>query len=153
MSRRAALAGLAAMAGMAAFYAGVVGAASGAEHLASQARADWPYLAAIVAGFGVQVSLLVEIRRRRVAARGAASAAGVGAGASAVGMVACCAHHLADLLPLVGVAGVAGFLTDWRIPIMLGGIALNAVGVAVAVRRLRRIPRPASRETELCAAA
>ena len=50
---------------LAAFYIAVITWASGAEHLADQASADWPYLAAIIAGFGIQVALLVELRHRR----------------------------------------------------------------------------------------
>lgn len=46
-------------------------------------------------------------------------------------MVACCAHHLADLVPVIGVSGAAAFLTEWRTEFML-----NAFGVTVAARRL-----------------
>jgi hypothetical protein len=136
VSRRSFRAGVLAAAGLGAFYAGVIAWASGVSHLADQAGADWPYLAAIVAGFAVQVALLVELRHRRQARAVDQAAAGAGAGASAVGMVACCAHHLADLAPVVGVSAAAAFLTDWRIEFMLAGIAVNALGVAVAAHRL-----------------
>jgi hypothetical protein len=55
-------------------------------------------------------------------------------------MVASCAHHVADLAPIIGASGAAVFLTDYRVPIMIVGITVNAVGVAIAVRRLRRMP-------------
>ena len=122
--------------GMAAFYAIVVGWASGIDHLAAQARTDWYYLAAIVAGFGTQVALLAELRARRTAHRLEQVAGGTGAAASTVGMIACCAHHLADLTIIIGISGAATFLTDRRIEFMLGGIAVNLVGVAIAARRL-----------------
>ena len=58
-----------------------------------------------------------------------AAVGGAGATASGgVGMVACCAHHLAELVPLVGMSG-AVFLTDYRAPIMLVGVAVNLTGV------------------------
>jgi hypothetical protein len=60
----------------------------------------------------------------------------VGAGASTAGMIACCAHHLAELLPVIGAASAAGFLTDYRIPFMLVGITINAVAVVLVARRL-----------------
>ena len=47
---------------LAIFYIAVIGWASGITHLATQAAADWPYLAAIVAGFGLQLALLAELR-------------------------------------------------------------------------------------------
>lgn len=138
MTARSVRWGLVACFGLVAFYVGVLGTASGWSHLRDQTRQDWWLLTPIVIGFGAQVALVVELRRRHRAHRLAASA-GAGTGASAVGMVACCAHHLADLLPLVGTAGAAAFLFDWRVPIMLAGIAVNAVAVAIAARRLHRL--------------
>ena len=55
-------------------------------------------------------------------------------------MVACCAHHLADLLPLLGATGAATFLIDNRVAFMLVGIGVNAVAIGIAVRRLHRLP-------------
>ena len=128
--------GLLASGAMAAFYVVVVGWASGLDHLAAQARTDWYYLAAIVVGFGTQIALLAELRARRTAHHLEQVAGGTGAAASAVGMIACCAHHLADLAVIAGVSGAATFLTDRRIELMLAGIAVNVVGVTIAARRL-----------------
>ena len=131
--------GAIAAAGMAAFYVIVVRAASGSwSHLADQIALDWYYLAAIMSGFGTQVALVSELRRRHRLNHAANLATGAGAGASTAGMIACCAHHLAELLPVIGAASVAGFLTDYRVPFMLTGITINAVGVAVAAHHLRR---------------
>jgi hypothetical protein len=128
------------------FYALIVGGVGGLAHLGQQAADDWPWLVMILAGFGTQVALFVELRRRhRLHDAAMKTATGGGAGASAVGMVACCAHHVADLAPIIGVSGLAVFLTDYRIPIMIGGIGINALGVFLAARRLRRTPVPAGR--------
>lgn len=130
--------GTMAAAAMALFYVVVVRAASGSwSHLADQARQDWYYLAAIVLGFGTQVALVSELRHRHRFGRHAAVAGGAGAGASTAGMIACCAHHLAELFPIIGAASAAGFVTDYRIPFMLVGIAINVVAVIFAARRLR----------------
>lgn len=129
--------GVVAAAALGMVYTVVVGGVGGLGHLAQQAAADWPWLALILAGFGAQVAAYSELRRRRRLAATVRAAAGAGGGASAVGMVACCAHHVADLAPLIGVSGLAVFLTTYRVPIMLVGIAVNAVGVTAAIRRLR----------------
>ena len=55
-------------------------------------------------------------------------------------MIACCAHHIADLLPFLGASGAAAFLYDYKIWFVLIGVGVNAVGVMVATRRLRRTP-------------
>ena len=145
--------GVLAAGGMALFYAAVVGGVSGSlDHLASQVRRDWYLLLPIVTGFGVQVGLMAELRRRRRPSPGAIGASAAGAGASTVGMVACCAHHVADLLPFVGASAAATFLYDFRLPFMLVGLGVNSAGIAIVARRLRRIP---GRNEELgaCAAA
>lgn len=142
MNRASVRAGILAAAGLALFYAAVVGGVGGLAHLGQQAQSDWPWLAMILAGFGTQVALYMELRRRRRLHGAVSAAAGAGGGASAVGMVACCAHHVADLAPLVGASGAAVFLTSYRLPIMLAGIGINAIGVVVAARRLRRAPIP-----------
>ncbi len=135
--------GLLAAGGLALFYVVVVAGASGSlGHLADQAGRDWYFLALIIGGFGLQVALAAELRRRHRLRHAAALASGTGSGASVVGMVACCAHHLTDLVPFIGATGAATFLLDYRIPFMVTGIGVNALGVAVAARRVRRTPLP-----------
>jgi hypothetical protein len=119
-----------------AFYAVTLLLASGLVHLGTQVGLDWPWVVAIVVGFGVQIALLVTLRERQ-RARAEAAAAGTGAGASVIGMVACCAHHLADIAPLIGVNLAATFLAAYRVPFMAVGIAVNAVAIAITLRRLR----------------
>ena len=143
-----AVAGAAASAAMTLFYVAVVlGASRSIDHLTDQVGADWYLLLPIVAGFGVQVGLLVELRRRQRMHRSVVAAGAAGAGASTVGMVACCAHHLADLLPLVGAIAAATFLYDYRLPFMLVGAGLNAIAIGLALRRLRKIS-PVHEEVE-----
>ena len=140
MSRRSLHIAALATAGLALFYVAVVGGIGGLDHLRRQAWDDWPWLLLILAGFGAQVGLYAELRRRRRESAGARATAGAGGGASALGMAACCAHHVVDLAPVVGLSGAAVFLTAYRFPIMIVGIAVNVVGVVLAVRRLRRVP-------------
>ena len=149
MAGRSARVGVAAALALASFYVVVVAGASGSwKHLTDQAAADWYYLLPVVVGFGLQVGLVAELRRRHRLHRTEAAAGGTGAGASTVGMVACCAHHVADLAPFVGATAAAAFLTDYRVPFMVIGISVNAVGVAVAARRLRHAPRPSEQHYE-----
>jgi hypothetical protein len=146
MTTKAIRAGVLAAGVLGLFYALVVGGVGGLAHLGQQAADDWPWLAMILTGFGTQVALFVELRhRKRLHDAAMKTATSGGAGASAVGMVACCAHHVADLAPIIGATGLAVFLTDYRIPIMILGIGINALGVVLATRRLRRTPLPTRR--------
>ena len=143
IARRAIITGALAATALAVFYVAVVWVASGSfAHMVDQATSDWYFLAFILAGFGVQVALVTELRRRHRLHHTAAVAGGAGMGASTAGMIACCAHHIADLAPFIGATGAATFLTSYRVPFMLVGIGVNAVGVAVSARRLRHTPAP-----------
>ena len=146
MSARSVRAAAIATALLSLFYVGVVWAASGSfQHVVDQAGRDWYYLALIVSGFGIQVALVSELRRRHRLQHSAALAGGAGVGSSTAGMVACCAHHIAELAPFIGATGAATFLIEFRIPFMIVGIGINAIGIAVAARRLHHTPSPKPR--------
>lgn len=127
-----------------AFYVGLVTVAQDWDHALGLLWTDRWLVGAIAAGFGTQVGLYVHLRRlqqerRRMMAPGAWAAAGTGA--SSVAMLACCAHHLVDVLPIVGPSAAAIVLNQYRAPMMLAGIATNLVGIGVMVRLLRQEQR------------
>jgi hypothetical protein len=109
-------------------------------------------LVLIISGFGTQVALFSELRQRIRTQQDMVVASSAGTSASAVGMIACCAHHLADLVPFIGATGLAAFVLDYRVPLMLLGIGVNATGVGLATRRLRQFDRVGREETEACLA-
>ena len=142
IARRSVLAGVIAAALLVSLYTAVLTATAGWSHLIQQARTDGWLLLPLLAGFGVQVALMLELRRRHRLMHTAAASVGTGTGMSAAGMLACCAHHLAELAPIAGAAGVAAFLTDVQRPLMIAGVVVNGIAIAVAVRALRRTARP-----------
>jgi len=144
---RAARWGALAAVGLLGFYLAVVSAASGISHLRAQLALDWSWVTAIVAGFGVQMGLLIRLRERQ-RARAAAATAGSGAGASVVGMLACCAHHVAEIAPLVGVNIAATFIATYRVPFMAVGVTVNAIAIAITLPRLRIQSRHAAHGEE-----
>ncbi len=129
--------------GLLVLYVVIVGGASRSlEHVVSLLATDWPFVAAIATGFGVQVGLYSHLRSLTQVPAAANAATGVGTGTSTVAMIACCAHHATDILPVLGlsaVAGAAGFLAQWRVPLMSLGIAMNLVGIALTLRLVRRV--------------
>ena len=143
MSRRVALSialgGMAALA-LAGSYLGIVVLAQGADHAFELLWGDRVFVVLISLGFGTQIGLFTYLRLvQRSLARESVALAGAGTATSSLSMVACCAHHLADVLPLIGLSGLAVFLIDFRTPLMLVGLATNAVGIAVMLRQVRRI--------------
>lgn len=141
LRRRAGLIGLLAAAGLLALYVVVVLAGSGsAEHLWSLMTEDAWFVAAITTGFGLQIGLFAYLRGAVKAARGRMSAAvaATGTGGSTMAMVACCAHHLADIAPLAGMTAATLFLSEYKQPLMIVGLGATGIGIAWMWRQIRR---------------
>jgi len=122
-------------------YLGIISLAQGAEHALAQLAADAPFVGLIAAGFGTQIALFAELRVVDRHHRAATAVTAAGTGTSAAAMLACCAHHLVDLLPLVGLSAAAVFLNAYKTPLFLVGIGMNVSGIIVIARQLRRARR------------
>jgi len=127
-------------------YLGVVTLAQGLRHALEQAAALWYWIAALAVGFGVQAALFSYVRssmrQRRASTTASVTASG---GVSAGSMLACCAHHLSDVLPMLGIAGAAGFLAQYQNVFLLVGVAANVVGITVMLEAVQCLSLPGSR--------
>lgn len=103
-----------------------------------QFRSFWFWIVLLDFGFGVQIGLYSHLRCR---AKDAASTkmAATATGTSALGMVACCAHHLSDLLPLIGLSGAFLFLTKYQTWFIGLGLLSNLLNIIYITRRLGKL--------------
>lgn len=122
-------------------YLAIISLAQGVQHAFAQLALDAPFVGLTAAGFGTQIGLFVELRAVDRRHRASAAVTAAGTGTSAAAMLACCAHHLVNLLPLVGLSAAAVFLNAYRTPLFLLGIAINVIGIVVIARRLQRARR------------
>lgn len=124
--------GVAAVLAMASVYVGVLVLASGADHLRTQWSSYWWLLLPLWLMSGAQVSMLSHLHRRQ--RRGIGGTA-LSAGSGTVGMLACCAHHAAELLPIIGIAGVASALVAWQERILVATLLISVVTTASMLRQ------------------
>jgi YHS domain-containing protein len=129
-------AGAIAIVGLLGFYLGMITVAQGWDHAIQQLVDDRWFIGAIALGFGTQVGLYTHLR-------GLHTHSGVGGvaastGTSAAAMLACCTHHLADVLPIVGVAGAAVFLNTYKTPLLWMSIVMNGTGIAYLLWKIQR---------------
>lgn len=141
LALRSALLGATAGTTLLALYVGAIAVAQGPAHAIEQLLLDAPYVLAVTLGFAVQVSLFSELRRVNGRHRAGAAATAAGTGASTAAMLACCAHHVADLLPLVGLSAAAVLLGELKTPLLILGLATNAIAITLIARELRRARR------------
>ena len=122
--------------GLLVFYLGIITLAQSWAHARAQLVDDRNFIAAIVLGFGTQVALYTYLRGLHT--HTAVSGVAASTGTSAAAMLACCAHHLADVLPIVGVAGAAVFLNAYKTPLLWLSIVMNLAGVVYLLRKIQR---------------
>jgi copper chaperone CopZ len=139
--RKPLLFGLVGMAGLMLLYLGLVSLAEGWTHAVELLLEDAWIVGPIMLGFGVQMGLYGYLRGIQAAIRGAGAMAGAGGGTSTVAMAACCAHHVADVMPLLGLSAGAAFLAEYRIPFMVFGLMTNLIGIAVMTVLIVRAKR------------
>ena len=141
------VAGLAGALLLTGLYFAIVSLAESPAHAAQLFWEDRAIVLPIILGFGVQVALYTVLKKRLfvpVAETGPSGAlTGASGGMSAAAMVACCAHHAADVLPLVGLTAAATLLAEYRIPFMLVGLGTTIAGIAVMLVILFRERRKA----------
>ena len=130
-----------------AVYFGVVSLAESPRHAVELFWQDRLIVTPILLGFGVQAALYTILKKRLYVpvARSGPSGPLLGAGgaSSTVAMVACCAHHAADVLPFLGLTAAAAFLAQYRTAFMLIGLGTTALGIVVMLIILYRARRHA----------
>jgi hypothetical protein len=120
-------------------YLGLITLAQGSDHALEQFDIDLWFVLALSAGFGSQVGLFTYLRalHARMAAGGVGMATSTGTSTAA--MLACCAHHLSDVLPILGISGAAVFLGAYKTPLLWVGLAMNLAGIAYLLRQIHGI--------------
>lgn len=128
-------------------YFGIVSWAEGWQHAVELFWQDRWIVLPIILGFGVQSGLYIVLKKRLflpVQSTGPSGAlTGAGGGMSTVAMVACCAHHVTDVLPILGLTAAAAFLAEYRTVFMLVGLGTTLLGIIVMLTILLRERRKA----------
>lgn len=139
-------AGLIASLFMTGVYFGIVSWAESFQHATDLFWQDRWLVLPIVLGFGLQMALFTILKLGLFIPISSAGPTGALTGASGatstMTMVACCAHHVADVLPFLGLSAAAAFLANYRLVFMGIGLATTITGIVVmlvAIFRARRI--------------
>lgn len=101
----------------------------------SQFEKLWYFMIPLSFGFGIQLGLYKNLTERMK--KNTTKIMATNTTASTVGMIACCAHHAGDLLPIVGLSAISTLLVSYQIPILIAGIIFNSIGIAYHVRLLK----------------
>ena len=130
------------------YYVLLAGVTRDAVHPVFFFAQKWYFLAPLFLGFGIQMFLFQKLRI--VLHTLSIAAAGASAGTSGAAMVACCAHHLADILPILGFMGAAAFMTDYVNWFLMFGVIMNIGGAVYMWMKLNNANHRANSSSNLC---
>lgn len=132
---------------LAGLYFGIMSWAEGFQAAQSLFWADRWFVLPIIVGFGVQAALYTILRFRLfvpVTTVGPSSALmGASGTTSTVAMLACCVHHITDVLPILGLTAASAFLGQYRSLFMWVGLGTTTLGIAFMLYTLYRERRKA----------
>ena len=122
-----------------AIYLGILTGFNSFDHAVKQSLRIWPWISLLIAGFGVQLGLYSYIRSslKKLAKSTTAEVVATG-GISTGSMIACCAHHLSEVLPIIGLSGAAVFLAKYQLPFIMLGVFSNLVGITIMLGIIQR---------------
>lgn len=116
--------------GLMIIYFGILTWANSFTHALEQLMIMWYWFLLLSIGFGIQLGLYSYVKLVKKSNMAGATAEITATGGVTTGsMIACCAHHIADLLPLIGLSAAAVFLVQYQIPFILLGICSNIIGI------------------------
>lgn len=116
---------------MLAVFLVVVTFISGWAFTVSQFFAYWYFIGGLAVGFGIQIGLYSYLKEA-VMHGGAPTKAmvAISGTTSTAAMISCCAHYLANILPVLGVTGLVSVIGQYQIELFWAGIAFNVGGIA-----------------------
>jgi len=109
---------------------------SGWNFAQSQFLNYWYFIISLAVGFGIQISLYQYIKTLVHAGQGMGKVVGVSGTTSTVAMISCCAHYLVNLVPILGMTGLATFVSQYQIKIFWLGLAFNIFGILFMINRI-----------------
>ena len=115
------------------FYFSILSIANTFDHALDSFIEMWYWIMLLVVGFSVQVRLYFHIPEgfRALNTDGATTTVAAAGGVSTTSMIACCAHHLTDVLPIIGLSAAAAFLAEYQLLFIIVGVFSNLVGITI----------------------
>lgn len=96
----------------------------------------WYFVVSLAVGFGIQITLYQYIKSLVHSGKGMGKVVSVSGTTSTAAMISCCAHYLVNLVPILGVTGLATFAAQYQVKLFWVGIFFNVVGVVYMTNRI-----------------
>ena len=122
-------------------YFAVLSFVSGWGFAQNQFVSFWYFIVSLSLGFGIQIGLYFHLKELIRGGQGGGRVLGVTATTSTATMISCCTHYIANLLPILGVAGVVTFVAQYQTELFWVGLLFNLGGIAYMANRISSFRR------------
>lgn len=110
-------------------YFVAVGLISEPDFAREQFAKYWYFIVSLAIGFGIQIGLYTYLKGLISGMHGEGKVLGVTGTTSTAAMISCCAHYLANLLPILGTVGIVTFVAQYQVELFWVGLLFNLGGV------------------------
>lgn len=121
-----------------AIYFTAVGVITELPYAQSQFAKYWPFIVSLAVGFGIQIGLYSYLRQEvsNMHMKTPGRTVAVTGTTSTFAMISCCAHYLANIIPVLGIAGALSIVGQYQKELFWVGIAFNAAGIVYIARKV-----------------
>ena len=124
---------------MLAIYFVVVGLVSDWPFAKAQFAQYWYYVISLAIGFGIQIGLYTHLKQLIANGQGSGKVLGVTGATSTAAMISCCAHYLANILPILGTVGLVTFIAQYQTQFFWIGLMFNIAGIIFMINKIRKV--------------
>jgi Cu+-exporting ATPase len=111
---------------------------SGWDFAQNQFFTFWYFIMSLSLGFGIQMGLYTYLRILIKETHGEGKILGVTGVTSTTAMISCCAHYLANILPVLGTASVLTIVAQYQVEFFWVGILFNLGGIYYIAQRVNK---------------
>lgn len=119
-------------------YFTVITLVSGWDFARDQFSKFWYFVVTLAVGFGTQIGLYSYLKTSISQTNSGRILAISGTTSTAV-MISCCSHYLANILPVLGAAGIVTFVSLYQIELFWVGIVFNLMGIIYMLRKISKV--------------
>ena len=114
---------------------------SGWNFAQEQFASYWYFVVSLAVGFGIQIALYQYIKSLVHSGQGMGKVVGVSGTTSTAAMISCCAHYLVNLVPILGVTGIATFAAQYQVKFFWIGLAFNLFGIIFISNKIMKFKK------------
>jgi len=120
------------------FYFLILSIFNSYSHAIEQFKDMWYFVILLSLGFGTQIGLYFYMKELSIANTASMASTAGSSAVSGTSMVACCAHHLSDILPFLGLTGLAIFLNRYQLFFILLGVFSSLLGILYMLNIIKK---------------